>query len=184
MSALGRKQSVEQTFGTKAHKLGAVLILLFPLENKACFPLTQRHQYKGVHSGQVSLPGGKYEAQDRNLMATALRETEEEIGVEPSKIEVIGALSTLYIPPSNFLVHPYIGFTKEKPHMKKDDFEVHELFETDLETLLHPQTVQHTRVKIAEGLRINTPYFNLNNKIVWGATAMILSELKEILNQI
>jgi len=181
MSALGRKNRVFETFGTKPHKIGAVLILLYPHAGQVLFPLTQRHDYKGVHSGQVSLPGGKREEQDIDVSHTALRETEEEIGVSANDVQLIGKLTDLYIPPSNFLVHPYVGYLEERPDMIKDDFEVAELFEARIEHLLDDRIVGETKVPIPGNLRIKTPYFNIHEKIVWGATAMILSELKEVL---
>lgn len=183
MSSNGRKNKVSDTFGTKPHKVGAVLILLYPHKNGIYFPLTQRHQYEGVHSGQVSLPGGKAEPFDLDASHTALRETEEEIGVSRHHVEVLGKLTDLYIPPSNFLVHPYIGFAESRPEMVKDDREVAELFETDLHTLLNDDIVGETTISVGNGYRIKTPYFNINGKVVWGATAMILSELKETLRK-
>jgi len=183
MSALGRRTRVADTFGTKEHKVGAVLILLYPHQNELLFPLTQRHAYKGVHSAQVSLPGGKVEAEDVSTEATALREAQEEIGVDSSKIEMLGKLTDLYIPPSNFLVHPYVGYLKSRPAMKKDDYEVAELFEASLSTLMDDRTIGEIKVPIPGNMKIKTPYFNIQEKVVWGATAMILSELKEILTQ-
>lgn len=181
MSALGRRKSVSDTFGTREHKVGAVLILLYPHQGDLLFPLTQRHAYKGVHSAQVSLPGGKVELDDASTEATALRETQEEIGVDPSQIEVLGKLTDLYIPPSNFLVHPYIGYLESKPPMKKDDYEVAELFEGSISTLMDDKTIGETKVPIPGNMKIKTPYFNIQEKVVWGATAMILSELREVL---
>lgn len=183
MSSNGRKNKVSDTFGTKPHKVGAVLILLYPHKNGIYFPLTQRNQYEGVHSGQVSLPGGKTEPFDLDASHTALRETEEEIGVSRHHVEVLGKLTDLYIPPSNFLVHPYVGFAENRPEMVKDDREVAELFETDLHTLLNDDIVGETTISVGNGYRIKTPYFDINGKIVWGATAMILSELKETLRK-
>lgn len=184
MSSIGRKSRVFETFGTKPHRIGAVLVLLYPHENGLYFPLTQRHEYKGVHSGQVSLPGGKAEPYDKDPAATALRETEEEIGVVSNKVQVLGRLTELYIPPSNFLVHPYVGYLQERPRMVKDDREVAELFEANIDTLLDENVVGHTSVKVGNGMKIKTPYFGINDKVVWGATAMILSELKETFKEI
>lgn len=181
MSAMGRRTRVSETFGTKAHKVGAVLILLYPHQGDLLFPLTQRHTYKGAHSGQVSLPGGKIEPQDVGTDATALRETHEEIGVAPEHVRLLGKLTELYIPPSNFLVHPYVGYAEQRPEMKKDDFEVAELFEGNIKSLLDENTVEETKVPIPGNMKIKTPYFNIHEKVVWGATAMILSELRELL---
>ncbi|MGB0430751.1 MAG: NUDIX hydrolase [Bacteroidia bacterium] len=182
MSSMGRKSRVASEFGKKEHKKSAVLILLYELNGKVHFALTQRHNYKGVHSGQVSLPGGKLEKVDVDLRQTALRETYEEIGVPQSSIEIIGALTDLYIPPSNHHVHPFVGYVKDTPKFIKDDYEVDELLHTELSLLLNNNTVAQTTIEIAKGLKIKTPFFDLHSRVVWGATAMILNEFKELLS--
>lgn len=183
MSAFGRKKAVEQNFNKKSHKMAAVMLLLYPERGTVFFPLTQRHEYKGVHSGQVSLPGGKQDPEDESLMQTALRETEEEIGVERSEIQLIGNLTDLYIPPSNFHVHPYVGIVDKKPAMAKEDFEVAEIVEVSLRDFLNDDIIQRTKVKVGNGMRIETPYFNLGGKVVWGATAMILNEFRHLIKE-
>lgn len=183
MASGQRRIAVSDAFNAKPHKVGAVLILLYAQNNGIFFPLTLRNRYKGIHSDQVSLPGGRAEIKDTSLEQTAVRETEEEIGIQQDKIKIIGRLTDLYIPPSNFHVHPFVGYLEEQPKMKKDDFEVAELFSCGIDTLLNENIVGETKIIGANGLRIKTPFYNIENKVVWGATAMILSELKAILKR-
>ncbi|WP_091507585.1 NUDIX hydrolase [Flexibacter flexilis] len=161
----------------------AVLILLYPHQDSLFFPLTLRHVYKGAHSGQVSLPGGRREEQDRDLVATALRETHEEIGVVPENVQVIGQLTELFVPASNFMIQPFVGYVAERPTFQPDAHEVAQLFETDLQQLTEPFRVKKTLLTVGENIELEAPYFDLHGQIVWGATAMILSELKQILLQ-
>ena len=166
------------------HRKGAVLILLYENENKICFPLILRPEYDGVHSGQIALPGGSFEMEDENLQNTALRETQEEIGIFKNDILVLGSLSSLYIPPSNFLVHPYIGMLKYRPHFVPDDTEVAGIIETDLESIMDEKLVGEKVIKLSNGMEIHTPFYGIQNQTVWGATAMILSEMKSLLYEI
>ena len=159
---------------------GAVLLLLYMKDGELFFPLIQRHEYKGVHSNQVSFPGGKVETGDDNLLHTAIRETEEEIGVPRKLIENFGALTELYIPPSNFMVSPFVGFISGEPTFVKEEREVKEILEVSLLDFLENSPIKETEVVIGDGIKLKTPYFELNNKVVWGATAAILQEFKEI----
>ncbi|MEN8958011.1 MAG: CoA pyrophosphatase [Flavobacteriales bacterium] len=159
----------------------AVLVMLYWKNNELYFPLIQRQTYKGVHSGQVSFPGGKVEESDATTQQTALRETEEEIGIATRKIEVIGELTEVYIPPSNFLVSVYLSVHESEPEFVKEEKEVHEILEIPLSQVLDESNIKTTAVEVGNGMRLETPYFNLENKIVWGATAAILSELKAII---
>jgi len=163
---------------------GSVLILLFPNAGEIHFPLIQRPQYDGVHSGQMALPGGKFEAEDKNIFETALRETDEEIGVNPGKITVIGALSDLYIPVSNFLISPVIGYSTQKLKFIPDRIEVVEVVETSIEQLIDSTNVLEKTIHVQQQVKIRAPYFNLSNRTVWGATAMILSEFIETIKDL
>jgi len=161
-------------------KLSSVLILLFPENHKTKLTLIQRPQYDGVHSGQIAFPGGKKEDSDKSLLETALRETFEEIGVEPEKIKIISKLSQLYIPPSNFLVEPFVGYTDIKPKFIADPVEVSEIIFVDLEELLNESSFQHKEIT-SRNLKIKVPCYFINEKIIWGATSMILSEFLEVI---
>lgn len=163
---------------------GAVMIMLYPgKEGKIYFPLTQRQDYKGVHGGQVSLPGGKKDEEDSSLVETAIRETYEEIGVTVKDQQVIGAMTDLNISASNFLVRPIISFLDKKPVFVRDPYEVAHIFSTDIDHILHTDTLKETELTVGEGINLKAPYFDIDNKIVWGATAMILSEFITILKE-
>ncbi|MFT6411681.1 MAG: 8-oxo-dGTP pyrophosphatase MutT (NUDIX family), partial [Flavobacteriales bacterium] len=124
MMSYARTQANEVRASRTDYREGAVLMMLYPHEDKYFTSLIVRPEYDGVHSGQIAFPGGAKEEQDSDLMQTALRETEEEVGVHSSAIQIIGALSEIYIPPSNFLVQPYIGILSERPAFLRDEFEV------------------------------------------------------------
>ena len=160
---------------------GAVLFLIYERNEELYFPLIQRNSYEGVHSNQVSLPGGKKEEFDADFYETAKRETFEEIGVEESKINFIGQLSDVYIPPSNFMVYSYVGFVSEEFVFQKEEKEVNEILEIPFSAILDEALVKETQVKLGNGMKLKTPYFDLNDKVVWGATAAILSEIKEVI---
>ena len=162
----------------------AVLILLYPNGDGAIrFPLIQRPDYDGAHSGQVSLPGGKIEESDHDLTETALRETEEEIGIRREAVDVIGNLTNLYITVSNFDVTPVIGFLDQKPSFSIDKNEVTEVIEADIRDLLLQKKRKEGIVYVRGRYKVHTPYFDIGGKMVWGATAMILSEFSELIKR-
>ena len=167
----------------KNAKKSSVLILLYSTNEGIKTVLIKRSEYKGVHSGQISFPGGQLEKTDSSLTFTAIREANEEIGIDASKVEVIGYLSKLYIPPSNFEVLPVVAFYNSKPQFKIDKTEVDKTIEVKLELLMDDNTKQNTEINL-HSLKFTTPCYNINGNIVWGATAMIISELLEILRQI
>lgn len=153
----------------------AVLLLLFPDKNgNMSTVFMKRNDYPGHHSKQISFPGGKTETEDKNLKQTAIREAHEEIGVLVSEENIIGKLSELYIPISNFNIHPYVGYIKNKPTFKPDKAEVDALIEISLSELVQLQI--STTKMIFEGNTYNIPYFPLKGEILWGATAMIVNE--------
>lgn len=146
-------------------------------------PLIQRAAYEGVHSAQISLPGGKFEEGDGNLEQTAIRECFEEIGV--NDVEVLGKLTQLYIPVSGFVVEPYVGFCKTlNPFMKNQEREVQQILKLRVNDLLNDRTIEKGTIEIQNNLVIKTNWFAINENRVWGATAMILSELKEIIKDV
>lgn len=155
---------------------GGVLILLYPHEQRIRLPLILRATYRGVHSGQVGLPGGGREEIDTDLQATALREAYEEIGVHPDAVTVLGRLTTLYVYASNYVVHPFVGWTKDRPNFHTDPYEVAKLIEIRLDQILDPanQCEEMWELRSRSAL---VPYYSIGNEVVWGATAMILSEL-------
>ena len=164
-------------------KKSGVLLLFYPDASTIYFPLIKRPQYPGAHSGQVALPGGKVEEGDPDVVFTALREAEEEIGIDAGKVEVIGSLTELYIPVSNFLVSPIVGFLDHKPTFVPEQREVARIIPTTLNHLIQPEIVKQTPISLGGGKYLETPYFDIAGEVVWGATAMILSELIQVLKQ-
>lgn len=173
-----RKRFLVELKHQEPQRESAVLILLFPENNDFSFALIERQTYKGVHSGQISLPGGQVEKTDNSLQTTALRETEEEIGIPYSDVNIIGELSSLYIPPSNFNVKPFVGFIDYKPLFNPNFHEVKRIISVPLQELLHPDTATTKTICIHTGEQIDVPCFYPQQAIVWGATAMILNEFK------
>ncbi|MFQ3296596.1 MAG: 8-oxo-dGTP pyrophosphatase MutT (NUDIX family) [Polaribacter sp.] len=159
----------------------AVLILFYPNENnEATFLLTKRASYKGTHSAQISFPGGKINEADLNLQETALRETFEEVGVHPKTTQIIRELTAVYIPPSNFLATPFIAMVEKKP-VFMTNYEVEHTIEVLLKDLLNDSALSMVNLTTSYMKNIDVPCFKLNDYVVWGATAMMLSEIKELL---
>ena len=163
---------------------GAVLILLYRKDGELNLPLIQRPTYDGVHSGQMALPGGKADAGDTDLHYTALREANEEIGILPGSVEIMGHLSEFFVGASNHLVLPVIGFTKEKPTFVPDPIEVEEIIEVPLKELLDQKKRKEKEIMTTHGYKLYSPYFDVRNKVVWGATAMMLSEFIEVIKEL
>lgn len=168
---------------TSSYKKSGVLLLFYPKEAGVFFPLIKRPSYPGIHSDQVGLPGGKAEPEDPDIIRTALREAEEEIGIDAGKVTVLGTLSDLYIPSSSYVVTPVLGYMKEAPSFVPDSREVSKILETQLTALVNPSLKKQTQLKAGNGLELYTPYFDVYGEVVWGATAMILSELIDLLDQ-
>jgi 8-oxo-dGTP pyrophosphatase MutT (NUDIX family) len=161
----------------------AVLMLIFPKNGEWHLILTERTgNDNDPHSRQISFPGGSVELADADLAATALRETHEEIGVEPSVIQLIGAMTDVYIPVSNFHVQPFLAWTNTPPQYKRQETEVKTVIETPLSVLKNEKNwkVKDIRISAEYDLK-NVPYFDVFGNHVWGATAMMISELLEIL---
>lgn len=134
------------------------------------------------HGGQISFPGGGYEEKDQTLLQTALRETREEIGVDTSQVEVLGPLTELYIPVSNYLVHPFVGILPFTPVFSPQWDEVAAVVEAPLGDFLNPSSRQMTDLRLSQHIVLkDVPYFNIAGKVIWGATAMMLNELLTLL---
>jgi 8-oxo-dGTP pyrophosphatase MutT (NUDIX family) len=183
MASMVRTNELKNIANSSNAILSSVLILLYRdrYTMKTIFIL--RQSYDGVHSGQVSFPGGRKEETDVSLLDTALREANEEVNVDPSKVEILGTLSEMYIPPSNYLVLPVIGYQDFPPEFIPEKSEVAEIIETDLSFLFDKNLLKETLLDV-KGYKIQAPYFDIDGHIVWGATAMILSELKEVIESI
>lgn len=167
-------------------RIACVLALLYPKDSDWHIVLIERvttNNKNDNHSGQISFPGGGYEDSDELLAKAALREAEEEVGVISNDISIIGQLSDMFIPVSNFLVHPFVGYMDYTPNFIPQPSEVKDILEVPIPKLLDPATVQSTNLTISNGLVLkDVPYFNLNGHIVWGATAMMLSEFSEVID--
>ena len=160
----------------------AVLILLYRDRGSIHTVFIQRPEYNGVHGGQISFPGGKKENKDNSLMETALREASEETGIDSSSVKIIGVLTPLFIPVSNILVTPYVGWYDRKPVFSPEEKEVVFIIEADLKPFLDYSIVNLKPFDI-RGEHIDIQYFDYKGSVIWGATAMILHELLVIMNK-
>ncbi|MHC1705876.1 MAG: CoA pyrophosphatase [Tenuifilaceae bacterium] len=170
-----------KTNGENDARNSAVLISLFPSKYGISTLFIKRATYNGVHSGQISFPGGKIEELDESLIQTALRETQEEVGIDPSNVEVIGTLTPLFIPVSNMLVLPVIGLLEKEPELHLNLQEVDYTISIPICHLKNPSNQLNKTLEI-RSLSILAPYFGYNNEEIWGATAMIISEFIEMFN--
>lgn len=165
-------------------RLGGVLVLLYCYQDELYFVLTRRRDDLNSHAGQVSFPGGQHE-NNETLPETAVREAHEEIGVEPASLTILGGLTPLYIPPSDFEVHPTVAWytNGKRPTFTPNDSEVAEILEVPLRQLLDP-AVRREEIWQIRRYNVLVPYFLINGHKVWGATAMMLSELVERLQSV
>lgn len=176
-----KKQAREANKSRKA----AVLVLFYPSENNETrFVLILRKTYKGVHSAQVGFPGGKWEEGDIDFQATALRETQEEVGIPEEHIQVLKKLTEIYIPPSNFFVQPYLGTTHRKPAFVLQEEEVEAIIEVPFTEFMDEGVKITKALTTSYANEIEVPAFLLQHHVVWGATAMMLNEVREMLKQL
>jgi 8-oxo-dGTP pyrophosphatase MutT (NUDIX family) len=162
--------------------VAAVLILLYPDNGNLHTVFIQRPEYNGVHGGQISFPGGKREPEDDDLISTALREAAEETGIVREDVEIVGILTPLFIPVSNIVVTPVVGWTESTPHFTPDKNEVVFIIEASLDSFLDYSIIRTSPFEI-RGEKINIKYFDYNGHVIWGATAMILHELLTIIKR-
>ncbi len=177
----------EQRFDFKQRedaKLGSVMVLFYPIGDQIHVPFILRPTYQGAHSGQVSFPGGKFEPDDHDLMQTARRETQEEIGVDREHIKLIGTLSEMYIVVSNFKVLPVVGYVNHKPEFIPETKEVERVIESPLDHLLDEKRRKEKDIVVGDNYVIRSPYFDIDGEVIWGATAMMLSELITLIEEI
>jgi 8-oxo-dGTP pyrophosphatase MutT (NUDIX family) len=160
----------------------AVLLLLFPDNGLINTVFMQRPDYRGVHGGQISFPGGKKEPSDPDLVHTALREANEETGVATDDISVINTLTPLFIPVSNMIVTPVLGWMSHKPLFRHHPKEVVFLFDASLKRLLDPSIIRTKEMEI-HNMKIDVKFFDYDDRVIWGATAMMLYELLTIIKR-
>lgn len=179
------KELREGKIVNKNPRKAAVMALFYPgLDNRTHLLCILRKTYEGVHSNQVALPGGKAEKEDGSLKITALRETYEEVGVNPKDVEVLRTISEVYIPPSNFEVQPFIGLYQKPKPFKIQESEVASLLEISLVDFLEDMNLTTKKLSTSYAKEVSVPAFKLNDYIIWGATAMMLSEIKDLLKQV
>lgn len=160
----------------------SVVALLYPVAGQLTLLYIQRTSPKrDRHAGQISFPGGSVDAVDRNAAHTALRELEEEVGVPQSSVEILGALSPLYIPVSNFMVDPFVGWTAEKPSFVLQESEVARVLELPFADFFTPAARRSGPRKLVNGMTLpDTPYWSVAGEEIWGATAMMTAELVDV----
>lgn len=169
----------EENYQDKNPRQAAVLMLFYPKNHQTHLALIVRNTYPGVHSSQIGFPGGKVEESDQNLAATALRETHEEVGVHSNKVEIIKPFSQIYIPPSNFLVAPFMGISQQELTFIPYLHEVKRVLEFPVADFLSEKSITKVKMTTSYAVDIEVPAFMVDKYVVWGATAMMMSELKE-----
>ncbi|MEM9546387.1 MAG: CoA pyrophosphatase [Bacteroidota bacterium] len=177
------ENSIKYRQPSENHKTACVMALLHPKQEELFVTFIKRaaSHPEDKHAGQISFPGGKYEEEDGSLIQCALRETEEEIGIATSDIEVIGELTSLYVFASDFMVYPFVGYLDYSPQYKPQIEEVAGIHEVPLRTLIDPKFKVQRKVRLSEGFFLEAPGYDINGDFLWGATAMISSELEVLL---
>lgn len=161
-------------------KKAAVLVLIYPKDNQPHLVLMQRHPYPGVHGNQISFPGGKWEPDDCHWTHTALREAQEELAIIPEQVNILGHLTKLYIPPSNFVVQPVLAYSDFCPEFIAEQSEVAQILEFPLKSFLQPYSIQESMVE-SQGASRKVPAYVIDGRVIWGASAMILAELTSLI---
>lgn len=181
MAPQERAESIKAQKIAREPKPSAVMLILYKENKQTKVLFILRSVYDGVHSGQISFPGGQKEDSDTSLMETAIRETYEEVGIKIEAADIVGKLSNLYIPNSNFIVEPYVAFLENINELIPDPSEVQQIYRIPLKQLLDKKTIQTKEVLFLNTHSISAPCFYVNELIIWGATAMILNELVDII---
>lgn len=182
VSPMNRPLSYEE-IDTSAYKTSSVMFFVYSKNGIPYTVAIERTTYNGVHSGQIGLPGGKRELEDSSFFDTALRESNEEIGVDPEKVIHLKDLSTVFIPVSKFVVNPYISILDEvNPIFVPDPREVSGIVEIPLEQVMSHENLKKTNIPTKNGLVLkDVPYFDIEDRVIWGATALIFNEVRHIL---
>jgi 8-oxo-dGTP pyrophosphatase MutT (NUDIX family) len=182
MAPAHRDRLISEGKGQEFARKSGVLILLFP-DNAGDLNTVfiKRMEYEGVHSGQIAFPGGKQEDTDPDIISTAVREAEEEIGLRKESITIVGKLSDLFVPPSNFIITPVIAMIDSLPGFIPDPKEVAEIFTVPLKHFMNPVNYGESDIIFRNGQNISVPGYYFEKHLIWGATAMILSEFLQLL---
>lgn len=184
MAAVERLEELQRaTLEHKKPRHAAVMMLIYPIKDIAHFVLIERMQSKGAHSGQIAFPGGRKELEDHDDSVTAIRETHEEVGIVPELQEIITAGTPIYIPPSNYMVAPFLAFAKAELQFTPQPSEVRSILEIPLHELMDARNMKSHTLSTSYATNITVPCYQLQNEIVWGATAMMLAEFKALLKE-
>lgn len=184
MAPQHRKAELERYKNDYDYRASSVLIPLYYKDGAIYTTFIKRTKDKSVHSEQISFPGGKQDPEDVSPEATAIREAEEEIGLKKENIKVLGQLTELYIPVSQFKVLPFVAALDIIPEFAPNNFEVSEIIEERIEVLMDENIKGIKQITTSNGRIINAPFFDIQGHIVWGATAMMLSEFISIIKKI
>lgn len=180
MAPITRLEELKRMQPVKSPKQSAVLVLFYPVHIGTKLVFIKRPVDDTVHSGQIAFPGGRVEPDDKNLIDTALREANEEVNIAPRDVNIIGSLSKLHIPPSNFDVYPIIGYSTARPNLR-GNYEVDKILEVGLKDLLDPRTKTTKTIYHRLGKLVDVPCYYIEKEIIWGATAMMVSELLQLI---
>ena len=183
MAPVARKRIAEMPVNDASVRKAAVMIPLFRNVDSDCLLLTVRSIYEGVHSGQVSFPGGKFDENESDPILVALREMEEEVGVKSEKIRILGSLSPLYIPVSKMYVQPIVAWVHE-PMWEANKNEVAQILEMPIHHMFQHNVIKKKNMEFSPGNSVEVPYFDIQGHTVWGATAMMISEFLAVLEKI
>ena len=180
------KESYKYSEPLPSHKVACVMALLHPKNEELYVTFIKRASShpNDKHAGQIGFPGGKFETEDESLIMCALRETEEEIGIPSGDIEVIGQLTSLYVFASDFMVHPFVGYLDYSPKYILQEEEVAGIYEVPVRNLIDPAFKISRKVRLSEGFYREAPGYNIDGDFLWGATAMISSELEIVLDKL
>jgi len=178
------EQLADYQNGIKHARKSAVLILFYGESETLRMIVIRRSNYVGVHGGQIAFPGGRYEEEDGDVRITALREIEEEIGIARDKIEVLGRLSDIYVPPSNYLISVFVGYLSEKPVYTIQEREVADVIEIPFVDFFKADLIKQKEFLVSSTNEASkAPYFDVTNAEIWGASAMVIHELLDILQR-
>lgn len=179
-------RKVDPALNAKAAREAGVLIILFEKSSGSfhiVFIRRNTSHEQDKHSGQIGFPGGKNEPEDKDLMYTAMREAEEEVGIDLSQVDVLGPLTPLYITVSKYLVHPFVAYSWTEPKLTRQESEVEEVLQLPLSEFRSPLAIQETKILLSPGITLNhVPCFRVKGHVIWGATAMIMNELLEVIS--
>lgn len=176
-----KRDSIDEVLSRNSHRDSAVLLLLYPKKEEFHLVFMLRPIYDGTHSGQICFPGGRKEQVDADLWQTAKREAHEELNIQGNSLEKIGELSPVYVPPSNFLIRPFLAYSKQRPNFSPDKKEVEEIIEIPLKELQKRESLKNSKIYVQKRGELEVKGFHYKSSFIWGATSMILMEFLDVL---